>query len=202
MADTLEEGLSIERTPLESPIESNQDEKISLKTSWKSLFHFTTVHHAPLLLVALLITIAAAVARVIFALYLGKLFQILSQFGTGAITGPVLMEQVRDNTFILLILGGATWLLGTCFFFVWIVFAELQVRGAGRILFGKLLTRDLMWFDMRKDGVGSFLSHSQKYGHSSVKICLPKLIIVSLHEGSYENCKSQVPSPLELLYYT
>lgn len=164
MANTLEEGTP-QTYSLESPTESNHDdEKISLKTSWKSLFHFTTVYHLPLLLAALLITIAAGVARIIFALYLGKLFQILSRFGCGAITGPQLMEQARDNTFILLIVGGATWLLSSCFFFVWIVFAELQVRGAGRILFGKLLTRDFMWFDMRKDGVGSFLSHSQKYG--------------------------------------
>lgn len=165
MADTLEERISREMpSSLESPIEFNHDNgKISLKTSWKSLFHFTTVFHIPLLLAALLVTITAAAARVIFALYLGKLFQILSQFGSGAITGPQLMDQARDNTFILLIIGGATWLLSSGFFFVWIVFAELQVRGAGRILFGKLLTRDLMWFDMRKDGVGSFLSHSQKY---------------------------------------
>ncbi|GAM38386.1 plasma membrane ATP-binding cassette transporter [Talaromyces pinophilus] len=164
MADTLEEGISREMpSGLELPTESNHDdEKISLKPSWQSLFHFTTVYHIPLLLTALLITVAAAVARVIFALYLGKLFQILSRFGTGAITGPQLMDQARDNTFILLIIGGATWLLASCFFFVWVVFAELQVRGAGRILFGKLLTRDLMWFDMRKDGFGSFLSHSQK----------------------------------------
>lgn len=164
MADTPEDG-----TPrgipssLGSPTEPNHDgEKISLKTSWKSIFHFATAYHMPLLLAALLITFTAAVARVVFALYLGKLFQILSQFGIGAITGPQLIEQARDNTFILLILGGATWLLGSGFFFVWIVFAELQVREAGRILFGKLLARDLMWFDMRRDGVGSFLSHSQK----------------------------------------
>lgn len=164
MADTLEKSIP-RGTPssLESPTESNHDdEKIFLKTNWKSIFHFTTVYHVPLLLAALLITFTAAVARVVFALYLGKLFQTLSQFGIGAITGPQLIEQARDNTFILLILGGATWLLGSGFFFVWIVFAELQVRGAGRILFGKLLTRDLMWFDMRKNGVGSFLSHSQK----------------------------------------
>lgn len=165
MVDTLEESISREMpSSLELRIElSHDDEKIALKTSWKSLFHFTRVYHIPLLLAALLITVAAAVTRVIFALYLGKLFQILSRFGTGAITGPQLMDQARDNTFILLIIGGATWLLGSLFFLVWIVFAELQARGAGRILFGKLLTRDLMWFDMRKDGVGSFLSHSQKY---------------------------------------
>lgn len=184
MADTLEEGISRGRqSSLESPAESNpDDEKISLQTSWKSIFHFTTVYHVPLLLAALLITFTAAVARVIFALYLGKLFQVLSQFGTGAITGPQLRQQARDNTFVLLILGGVTWLLGSCFFFVWIIFAELQVRGAGRILFGKLLTRDLMWFDMRKDGVGSFLSHSQKY-EFSVRICQVETNIEPCHKA-------------------
>jgi ATP-binding cassette subfamily B (MDR/TAP) protein 1 len=200
MANTVEEDISQEKT------ESNHDdETISLKTSWRSLFHFTTVLHLPLLLAALLVTITAAVARVIFALYLGKLFQILSQFGTGAITGPQLMEQARDKTFILLILGGATWLLSSCFFFVWIVFAELQVRGAGKNLFGKLLTREFMWFDMRKDGVGSFLSHSQKYDFHLLFLCQSSArLILTLrccHEGNYENFRSQLLSPLELSYY-
>ncbi|KAE8550658.1 hypothetical protein EYB25_006886 [Talaromyces marneffei] len=164
MADTLE-GHPFQETPSsrESPAGSNHgDENISLETSWKSLFHFTTVYHVPLLLAAIIITISAGVSRIIFALYLGKLFQTLSQFGIGAITGPQLMDKARDNTSILLILGGGTWLLNSFFFFVWIVFAEFQVREAGSILFGKLLTRDLVWFDMRKDGVGPFLSHSQK----------------------------------------
>ena len=166
MAETLEEGTphTVSASFEESTEPNHDDEQISLKPRWKSLFHFTTIYHVPLLVAAFLVTITAAVARVIFALYLGKLFQILSQFGIGAITGPQLMDQARDKTFILLILGGATWLLGSCFFFVWIVFGELQVREAGRILFGRLLTRNFMWFDTRKNGVGSFLSHSQKYG--------------------------------------
>ncbi|EED16479.1 ABC a-pheromone efflux pump AtrD [Talaromyces stipitatus ATCC 10500] len=169
MADTLEaidhsrDGPNREVSGISTTIDSNHDdEKISLKTSWRSLFRFTTIFHIPLLLLALPITVAAGVIRIVFALYLGKLFQVLSQFGTGAINGHQLMEQTRDNTFILLIIGAATWLASTCFFFVWIVFGELQVRGASRLLFGRLLARDLMWFDMRKDGVGSFLSHSQK----------------------------------------
>lgn len=166
MTDSLEEGLSSHegRPSLEAIREPNNDDDkpTSLKTSWKSLFHFTSILHLPALLIAILFTIAAGVIRVVFALYLGKLFQILSQFGNGATTGTQLLEQAREKTFVLLILGGLTWLLSSCFLFCWVVFAELQNGRAGRVLFEKLLMQDLIWFDVRRGGAGTFLSHSQK----------------------------------------
>ncbi|OKL56524.1 hypothetical protein UA08_08266 [Talaromyces atroroseus] len=135
MTDSFDSGVSPERPPsLESTArESNHDENgdsktTLLRTSWRSLFRFTTLLHLPALLTAILLTLAAGVIRVVFALYLGKLFQILSQFGNGAITGTQLLEQARAKVFIFLILGGLTWLLSSCFLLCWIVFAELQSR--------------------------------------------------------------------------
>jgi ATP-binding cassette, subfamily B (MDR/TAP), member 1 len=187
MAGSFEEGVSRERPPslesstatqLDHDESDNNDKPSLLKTSWKSLFRFTSPLHIPALLTAILFTLAAGIIRVVFALYLGKLFQILSQFGNGAITGTHMLEQARAKTFVLLVLGGLTWLLSSCFLFCWIVFSELQVRRAGEVLFEKLLHRDLMWFDMRKDGGGSFLSHSQK--QVSLSSCIWALGINSL----------------------
>lgn len=172
MTQTLEDGLSSaashpERTRGSSIADTevnhdDEDSQIASKPSWISLFRFTNVPHLPVLFAAIVLTLAAGAARIVFALYLGKLFQTLSQFGIGAMTGNQLMERIRDNTYILLILGGLTWVLSAGFLFCWILFAELQVRRAGKALFGKLLIRDIMWFDMRKEGIGSFLSDSQK----------------------------------------
>lgn len=184
-----------------SPLHEQNEQNISITTSWKSLFRFTTLIHLPILMVSIVVTIVAGVVRVIFALYLGKLFGVLSQFGIGTLTGSQLLDRTRDYTFIILILGGISWVSSSGFYFLWTVFGELQTQRAGHSLFRELLIRDFVWFDTRKDGIGAFLSHSQKYFTPAISQ-LQHTLTTGLFQGNYANCKSQQPSHLDSSFFT
>lgn len=145
---------------MEEPKRNNEDAPV--KARWRSLFRFTTIRQLPLLLAAFVLTIACSATKIVFAFYLGQLFQLFTQLGNGSIQGPQMLEKVRSNIFILLAIGGASWVLNSWFLFIWVTFAEFQVRRARQELFAELLDRDLSWFDMKEQGMGSFLSHSQK----------------------------------------
>lgn len=110
----------------------------------------------------MILTVSTAVIYPVFALYLGKLFQSFTLHGDGQISGSQLLERVRSDVSMLLIIGVASWALNACFLFAWVSFAELQVKYARRRLFEDLLGQEIMWFDMRKEGTGAFLSHAQK----------------------------------------
>lgn len=155
--------------PMADPKKNTEDGPV--KARWRSLFRFTTLRQLPLILVAFVITIAVSATKIVFAFYLGQLFELFTQFGNGTTKGPQMLEGVRSNILILLGIGGASWVLNACFLFTWVTFAELQVICARQRLFAKLLDQDLSWFDMKEQGMGSFLSHSQKQVSS-----LPSLI--------------------------
>ncbi|CRG90127.1 Mating factor M secretion protein mam1 [Talaromyces islandicus] len=138
------------------------NEDTPVKARWRSLFRFTTIRQLPLILVAFVLTIAVSATKIVFAFYLGQLFELFTQLGNGTTKGPQMLEGVRLNIFVLLVIGGASWVLNACFLFIWVTFAEFQVRCARQRLFAKLLDQDLAWFDMKEQGMGSFLSHSQK----------------------------------------
>ncbi|KAH8700244.1 ABC a-pheromone efflux pump AtrD [Talaromyces proteolyticus] len=159
---SLEELLPRQRNA-SSPSDSiKKIEDSPIKVGWRSLFHFTTTRELPVLLAAFIFTIAIGAAKIIFAAYLGKLFEIFTQRGNGAISGQQMLEAAKQNILKLVIIGAATWILNACFLFAWVAFTELQVHRARKKLFTKLLDQDLMWFDMEDAGMGSFLSHVQK----------------------------------------
>lgn len=123
---------------------------------------FMSASHYLLVLVAMILTVLTAVVNPVFALYLGKLFQSFTLLGEGHISGSQLLERVKSDVSALLLIGAASWFLNACFLFAWVSFAELQVKYARHKLFGELLGQEIMWFDMRKEGIGAFLSHAQK----------------------------------------
>jgi ATP-binding cassette subfamily B (MDR/TAP) protein 1 len=181
--------------PTVEPKKNNEDAPV--KARWRSLFRFTTIRQLPLILVALAITIATSATKIVFAFYLGQLFELFTQLGNGTTKGPQMLEGVRSNILILLVIGGVSWVLNAGFLFIWITFAEFQVRCVRQELFTKLLDQDLSWYDMKEQGMGSFLSYSQK----QVSIILPPMAIYSCFEilltvliDNYVNSRLQQPS--------
>ncbi|KAL1964596.1 hypothetical protein VTN77DRAFT_6770 [Rasamsonia byssochlamydoides] len=136
--------------------------EMQLDASWKALFYFTSRKHALTVAVACTLTILAGLVLPAFAIYLGKLFDSFTKFGSEDISGPQLLVRVSNDGLTLLGLGVIGWCANGSYFFSWVVFAELQARSARKKLFRALLNQELRWFDMRREGVGAFLSHAQK----------------------------------------
>jgi ATP-binding cassette subfamily B (MDR/TAP) protein 1 len=144
------------------PLEDNAKSKDAI-TSWRALFNFTNRAHLIALLPALILSAVSGVLPAALAIFLGKYFDALANFGAGMINEHELVQKVQINTYGLIAIGGATWLMKGGFFTLWLIFGEMQAKSVRDILFQCLLQKDLEWFEMRSTGVGSLLSRSQTY---------------------------------------
>jgi ATP-binding cassette subfamily B (MDR/TAP) protein 1 len=146
---------------MDNPHPENRDET-RLAASWKALFVFTSRKHTLTIAVVSTLTLLAGLVIPSFAIYLGKLFDSFTKFGAGAISGSQLLAEVYDGCLTLLGLGAVGWCINGNYFVFWIIFGGLQATSARKRLFRDLLKQEVRWFDMRKEGIGAFLSHAQK----------------------------------------
>jgi ATP-binding cassette subfamily B (MDR/TAP) protein 1 len=134
-------------------------EKITGATSIRNLFVFTPPSHIPLLLGSILTAAAVAAAKTLYAVLLGRIFDLVARFGAGGI-GPEddFLGQVARWCLVLCLLG-----LGVCVFAgtdmaMWVASSELRARNARRDVFSALLHREMAWFDLREEGLSGLLT--------------------------------------------
>ena len=131
------------------------------KAGWLSLFNFTTKAHILPLLIAILLSIASGIVIPALAIFLGKLFNLFTEYGAGKISGTVLVHKISTYDIYMLGLGGASMLFNAGYFGFWLYFGELQAKSARDRLFDGLLEKDMEWFDMRTAGVNTLFSRLQ-----------------------------------------
>ncbi|KAI1137319.1 P-loop containing nucleoside triphosphate hydrolase protein [Hypoxylon sp. FL0543] len=129
--------------------------------SLKHLFTFTTWQHCGILAAGLVSSLLSGALRTSLAILIGKIFEVISEFGSGQLTGPDTLGQVSSWCIILSLIGGAGWLVNFAFMSSWIVFSELQARNIRQRMFHALLRKDMEWFDGQEDGIASLLVRMQ-----------------------------------------
>ncbi|KAF7893244.1 uncharacterized protein EAF02_000782 [Botrytis sinoallii] len=128
-----------------------------IKSSFKSLFTFTTKKHISNIVPCILFASLAAFSN-LYRQYFTEISLVLLQT-----LGLVFSQQKRPYKQVskwciaITILGGAVWLFEGLFLCSWMVFGELQARSVRERMFAGMLEKDLEWFDLRKDGIGSLL---------------------------------------------
>lgn len=95
------------------------------------------------------------------AILIGNIFGVISEFGSGQLSGPDTLAQVSSWCVILTLIGGAGWIVNLAFMFSWILFSELQAKNIRQRMFSALLRKDMKWFDCQEDGVASLLVRMQ-----------------------------------------
>ena len=138
-----------------------EDNNVAKSASWRSLFKFTSKTDILLLLSALILSIAAGIVTPALAIFLGKIFDLFTNFGAGEINGSDLVNEVSTNAIVLVVLGAASGLLHTGYFVLWLVFGELQAKNIRERLFNGMLEKDMSWYDMRTDGIETLISRLQ-----------------------------------------
>lgn len=147
---------------LPSELEADEEENnLAKHTSWRSLFNFTSTTDALPLLLALILSIAAGIVNPALAIFLGRIFDLFTNFGAGEISGSDLVEKVSTNAIVLAGLGTASGLLHAGYFMLWLVFGELQAKHVRERLFDGMLQKDIGWYDMRTDGIDTLISRLQ-----------------------------------------
>lgn len=126
-----------------------------------SIFAFTTKKHVLILFPAILLATIAGAIRPVLAILLGYIFDELLGFGTGDSTPSDLLQNVSTWTVAIAGAGVATLLTNGAFFSLWLVFGEMQARSVRDIAFDSMLEKEMKWYDLRTDGIGSLLIRIQ-----------------------------------------
>lgn len=146
--------------------QSNQGQQSSWKStsstaSWRSLFVFTNRQHGGSIACAGAATIVAGIVKPVAAIFYGKAFGVLTNFGSGAANSTQTLHEISKWCIALTALGIAAWILGGALLSTWIIFGELQAKSARQQIFTGMVDREMEWYDLREDGIGSLLNRIQ-----------------------------------------
>ncbi|KAL8997914.1 MAG: hypothetical protein Q9169_002907 [Polycauliona sp. 2 TL-2023] len=142
-------------------LERRGSETDSIKPRWRSLFAFTTRPHILTLCLAVILSISSGVVSPVLSFLLGRVFDSFTSFAAGKFGGPELIKNVSKWALGVTILGVASGFLHAGYFGFWLVFGELQAKGARESLYGSMLEKDMEWYDLRKDGVEALIQRLQ-----------------------------------------
>jgi len=129
-----------------------------IKSSWRSLFAFTTRQHAGALSSAAVTSMLAGLIRPTSAIIFGQLFGALTDYGAGSIESQDMLHRISTWCIALTALGAATWIFEWTFLSSWLVFGELQAKSVRQQMFAGMLEKKVEWYDLREDGIASLLS--------------------------------------------
>ncbi|EXJ81375.1 hypothetical protein A1O3_07666 [Capronia epimyces CBS 606.96] len=132
----------------------------------RPIFFYTSKPHIFILLFAVIVSAAAGLLQPAMAIIFGRYFQVFSDYASGKIDGPALMERSLSSIYALLGIGLCTFFLKGGLLASWLVFGEMQAKGVREQLFQALLDREIEWYDERTIGVGTLLARMQTYDTS------------------------------------
>ena len=142
--------------------ELGQDERNHIRQAgWKALFSFTSKKHLGVLSGAIFFAMIAGLIIPGQSLLFGLIFNQFAKYGSGKISGPALLANVSKYCVYMTALGTGSWFSNALYFMFWLVFGELQARSARDRIFNNLLSKGIIWYDMRRNGVGAFLPRIQ-----------------------------------------
>jgi ATP-binding cassette subfamily B (MDR/TAP) protein 1 len=144
-------------TATSPPLDQSPSQHQQRKSSFRDLFIFTTWPHCWLLVAGLVTAILAGTLKTSMSILLGRIFGVIAQFGSGHLTGAETLAQISSWCVLLVVVGGAGWLINFAFMFSWIAFGELQARNIRYRVFHGLRKKEMEWFDCQNNGVASLL---------------------------------------------
>jgi ATP-binding cassette subfamily B (MDR/TAP) protein 1 len=131
------------------------------RASFRALFAFTTKRQYLLLFPATVIATISGALRPVLAIFLGYIFDELISYGAGSSDESRMIHNVSKWCTVLAGVGAATLLANGAFFALWLLFGEAQARTVRRQAFSSLLKKDMSWYDMKTEGIGSYLIRFQ-----------------------------------------
>ena len=140
--------------------EDVDDEQVQF-ARWHDLFNYTSKTHSVTLVLALIISVASGMIVPALALFFGKIFDYFTSFGGGQISGLDLKQDVSRYACYLVGLGCASGILNACFYMLWMIFGELQAKGAREKLFNGMIEKEMEWYDRRTAGISTHSSRLQ-----------------------------------------
>lgn len=127
------------------------------KTSWKHLLAFSKRQHVLVLLSAVVTAGVVAAGKTLYAILIGKIFQVVSNVGAQKLDSSDAVAQVSKWCICLCYLGVAMWMFNTLNMMLWVLSGELRAKTVRVSLFRSLLKKDMHWFDLRKSDLATLV---------------------------------------------
>lgn len=140
---------------------SEQSQPRCAGATWNDLFVFNTPRQLGVMPCALATACAAATGKAIYTIMLGKIFDVVSKYGAGALDESEALTQVSRWCAYLCALGVGFWIFNGLEMLMWMVSGELRAKSARRTLFSSLLQKKMAWYDSRDDGMASLITRIQ-----------------------------------------
>lgn len=135
-----------------------EDEAVDQKASLRSVYNFTTREHTVALTISVLLAAAVGIIKPAVAIFSGKVFNDLTNFGAGNSNATDLLSGVSKWCLVITVFGVISWILNAIFFSMWLGFGEMQAKSAREKLFASMLKKEMSWYDLRSEGIGALLS--------------------------------------------
>ncbi|KAK3901557.1 P-loop containing nucleoside triphosphate hydrolase protein [Staphylotrichum tortipilum] len=150
-------------TMTDSPLSSPSTEKppapippSAPKSSFKHFFTFTPPSHLPLLALSFVTAAIVAAGRTLYAVLLGKIFDVVSRFGAGLLSPDVFLAEIARWSVWMCVLGVGIWVTSTVDVSAWVVGGELRAKEVRGTVFATLAGRRMGWLEQwGGEGVGA-----------------------------------------------
>jgi ATP-binding cassette subfamily B (MDR/TAP) protein 1 len=139
----------------------DEDDNAMNRGSFSSIFAFTHKKHLAVFIPALVLTTVSGAIKPAISIFLGYIFDELANFGSGSTMGDELLKNMSIWCIALTGLGIATMVVNGGFFSLWLVFGEMQAKSVRDKAFLSMLEKEMEWYDLRADGIGSLLVRIQ-----------------------------------------
>ena len=139
-----------------APPESNHA-NMSKRPSFKHLFVFRRGTQTSVICGALVTAGVVALTKTLYAVALGTIFEILTQFGSATIGADEFLSGISRWCLYLVALGGGMLIFSGLDMGLWVTSGELGARTAREELFSSLMKKTMAWYDSREDGNASLL---------------------------------------------
>jgi ATP-binding cassette subfamily B (MDR/TAP) protein 1 len=131
------------------------------KAGWKALFSFTTRAHLGVLAFGTISSVLFGLVLPAASVMLGLIVNQITNYGAGRVNGDELLDGVSKYCTYLTALAAASWVINAFSQTLWMAFGEMQARSARNRIFNNLLSKDIVWYDVRRNGIGAFLPQVQ-----------------------------------------
>lgn len=111
---------------------------------------------------------AVAAAKTTYALLLGEIFQVITNYGSGTLSAHDTLQQVVTWCLALTALGIGMAVFSSLLMMLWILNGETRARTVRIRLFQALLAKDMTWFDTRRGSIASLMTEQYTYGTFTV----------------------------------
>ncbi|EPE08522.1 multidrug resistance protein [Ophiostoma piceae UAMH 11346] len=143
---------------LATPTQKKKEKAKEQQAGFKHLFVAATKQDISIFIFATAASAAVAAAKTVYALFLGEIFQVVTNFGSGTLTPAETLRQVSKGCLELTVLGIGMSVAASFLMSLWIVNGETRARTVRLRLFRALLDKEMVWFDTRRGGMASLMT--------------------------------------------